>query len=748
VALRNRRLKRVLRILPVLTALVVLLVSLVLVSDVQQEASGYNRTYLWVLVLTLLALALLALAIVARFVSLYRKVRAGEPGARLSARWVRNFLILTLPPALVVYGFSALFLTRTVNNWFDVQVEAALSDSLRLGQEFLDQRTLEVRDQVRRISRSLAAEADPDDLRRSLLEGVRRSGPTELTLFASNGRLLTTANYDAFADLPERPGDYVLLQAVEQGEYAAAEPVADDRLVIRVLQRLAARRPGGEALLLQAIYPLPEDVTALTASIEQEYYRYRNVSYLRGSLQQSFLLILSLVLAMTMLLAILAALAAARRMVAPLSSLAQATQRVAAGDLRQAVKTDRRDELGFLAESFNEMTGALLEASDEAESSRARLQAQGDYLETVLGNLSAGVLTLDATGRLLRVNRAAERILDLPEGGSLGRRLAELAEERPELRPLVEVIGRQSQRGTSGWQQEIPLQSDTGPLALLARGSSLPTAEPDGAGGQVVVFDDVTMLNRAQRDAAWAEVARRLAHEVKNPLTPIRLAAERLRMKLMDRLEGRDAEMLDRAAGTIVAQVEALRELVDTFSDYARERRIEKVAVNLEQLVREVVGLYRQGDPQLQIDLELCPGPEGLRADQGQLRQLLHNLLRNAIEAGGETAPPPICLSTRELETRGGRWLELEVLDRGPGFPAAVLEQPFEPYVTSKPGGSGLGLAISRKIVSDHDGVIEIGNQPGGGARAVIRLPLQSASRSVTGTSPPGATAAEGRGRG
>jgi PAS domain S-box-containing protein len=666
----------------------------------------------------------LALAIVARFVSLYRKVRSGEPGARLSARWVRNFLILSLPPALVVYGFSALFLTRTVDNWFDVQVETALADSLRLGQEFLDQRTLEVRDQARRISSSLTGERSVNETRRTLLDSVNRSGPTELTLFSGSGRMLATAHYDPFADLPERPGDYALLQALEQGEYAAAEPAPDGGLSIRVLQRVTVTQPAGEATLLQAIYPLPAEVGSLTASIEREYHRYRNVSYLRSSLKQSFLLILTLVLAMAVLLAILAALAAARRMVAPMSSLAQAAQRVAAGDLRQAVETDREDELGFLAQSFNEMTGALLEASREAESGRARLQAQGDYLETVLGSLSAGVLSLDAEGRLLRVNRAAERILGLPQGSSVGRSVAELADDHPQLAPLVEVIEGQTRRGASGWQREIPLQPEFGGVVLLARGSRLGGTEGGGASGQVVVFDDVTMLNRAQRDAAWAEVAKRLAHEVKNPLTPIRLAAERLRMKLMDRLEGREAEILDRSASTIVAQVEALRNLVDAFGDYAREPRLEPVTLDLESLIREVVELYRQGDPGLRIDLDLVPGPGGLTADPGQLRQLLHNLLRNAIEAVEDGQTPRISLASRVREAEDRRWLELEISDQGPGFPEPVLEQPFEPYVTSKPTGSGLGLAICRKIVTDHDGEIEIGNRPEGGARALIRLPL------------------------
>jgi nitrogen fixation/metabolism regulation signal transduction histidine kinase len=723
-AIHSKRLKRLLfRILPVLAALVVLLVSLVLVSEVQQETSAYARTYLWVLVLTLLALALLFVAIVARFVSLYRKVRAAEPGARLAARWVRNFLILSLPPVLIVYFFSALFLTRTVDNWFDVEVESALADSLELGREFLDQRTLDVRNEMREMRDEINPLGSAEDTRQFLLDQVSRSGPVELAVFDSRGGLVATANFNALADLPRLPGDYAVLQARERGEYAAAEPAADGELVIRVLQTMA--QPGREDLLLQAIYPLPDSISALTRSIEQEFYRYQNVSFLRGSLKKSFLLILSLVLSMTVLLAILAAISAARRMVTPMSTLAEATQRVAAGDLTQAVETTRHDEIGFLANSFNDMTRALLAASNEAETSRATLQAQGEYLETVLGSLSSGVLTLDASENLVRVNRAAERILELPPGTLGDSNLEALARRAPHLHPLIAAIRRQQQRGRGMWQQEIPLEQDGRPLVLLVRGSALP-GQAGNTAGRVVVFDDVTVLNQAQRDAAWAEVARRLAHEVKNPLPPIRLAAERLRMKLMGRLEGSDAEMLDRSATTIVDQVEALRKLVDAFSDYARDADMERAPVKLDELVRQLADLYRQGDPQLKVDLDLCEGPEGLVADGGQLRQLLHNLLRNAIEAVEAGHTPHITIRTTTFARAGKPWLKLEVTDKGPGFPAQVLQQPFEPYVTSKPGGSGLGLAICRKVVTDHDGSIEISNSPGGGARAVVCLPLAS----------------------
>ncbi len=725
-ALQDQRLKRALfRVFPILAALVVLLVSLVLVSDVQGE--GTNRTYLWVLVLTLLALAILGLSIVSRVASLLRKVRRKEPGARLAARWVRNFLVFSLPPALIVYFFSAYFLTRTIDNWFDVQVEEALQDSLELGQAFLDQRTLDARNQSRALADELPLEDGRDAVRDTLLNNVSATGPVELALLNPSGSVVATASYDPLADLPELPGDYALLQGLERGEYAAAEPTGHGGLRVRVLQRLPAPRLG-EVYLLQSIYPLPESITALTGSIEAEYFRYRNVAFLRGSLKQSFILILTLVLLLTVLLAILAALSAARRMVTPLSDLARATQRVAAGDLDQAVEFRTEDEVGFLATSFNDMSRALVSASEAAEEGRARLQAQGEYLETVLGSLSAGVMTLDPGGTLVRLNTAAESILDLPAGLAHGQSLDELAGSFGHVQPLAETIGRQVRRGRRDWQEEVRLEPGGRTRVLLARGSELPGSDYLD-GGNVVVFDDVTILNQAQRDAAWAEVARRLAHEVKNPLTPIRLAAERLRMKLMDKLGARDADMLDRSANTIVAQVEALRKLVDAFGDYARDTELERAPVALDELIREVVHLYRQGDPTLQIELDLCEGPVGLQADAVQLRQLLHNLIRNAREAAGEGEVARLHIATRRETGAETDWLVLDVRDQGPGFPEAVLAKPFEPYVTFKPSGSGLGLAICRKIVADHDGQIEISNPDDGGALARVRLPLPEAGQ-------------------
>ncbi|MFC1689590.1 ATP-binding protein [Pseudomonadota bacterium] len=739
---KKNRIRRLLfRTIPALALLVALLVALLLVTGAQSESAGQNGTWLensfiWVLTVTGVALAILVWSITSRIHALVRNVRQGKPGALLAARWVRNFLALSLPPALIVFIFSAWFLTSTIDGWFDVQVEAALADSLELGQEFLDTRTLEVRNQLRDTAADLAnTSEDGEMLRQALLARVRAAGPVELSVLETGGRLVATANINALTGLPERPNDFAILQASQQGEYAAAEPTADAGLQIRVIQLMPAPYPGTSPRFLQAIFPLPPDITTLTGSIEQEYHRYQNVSYLRQSLKQSFLLVLTLVLMLTILLAILAALNAARRMVSPLSSLSTATREVAAGDFGKEVAAGQRDEIGFLVDSFNQMTQALKKASSQAEESRAELQAQGEYLETVLGKLSSGVLTLDHECRVITGNAASKQILSLPDSFGLslentapgGQPLASLLTYAPFLSGFTDEITRQVQQGRSQWQKEIRIDRPGTPLVLLLRGSRLPMVSLPGEqveDGYVVVFDDVTILNQAQRDAAWAEVARRLAHEVKNPLTPIRLAAERLHMKLADKLDSDDSAILDKASGTIVSQVEALRKLVDAFGDYAQEPKLSLEPLDINVLLHEVVALYQQGDSNITFDLKLCTKPSGLQADGGRLRQLLHNLIRNSKEAG-PAGVASITMSSTTISRDGRNWLELEVQDDGPGFPDTVLSRPFEPYVSNKARGSGLGLAICKKIVSEHDGHIEISNPPERGARVLIRLPVE-----------------------
>ncbi|TVQ37029.1 MAG: HAMP domain-containing protein [Wenzhouxiangella sp.] len=701
-------LRRVLRALPLLAVLMVLLSSLYLVSSVEQDATQLGRMAMWVFVITGVALLLLIVVIFGRLVRLVQRLRAAEPGARLTARLVAVFIALALPPVVILYLFAIQFLTDTVEGWLDVDAERALSESIELGQLFLDLRTREVSGQVQRLAEQLDLE-DEEWLFRQLLRQVSASGPTELAVLDAAGQAQVSVNIDPAQLTPALPSSFALVQALENQVYAAVEPNQEE-IRIRTLVLLGAPQLGASPLVLQAIHPLPPEFSRLAGNVETAYYRYRNVAFLRDRLQQSLVLILTLVLLLTALLAMLVAFNAARRLSQPVRELAVATEEIAAGRFPDELTVTSRDELGFLVSSFNVMTRELA-------ASRQALESQRRYLEIVLGRLSAGVLAIDGDGCLIAFNDSAGRILGLDLENDRGLPLAKLRQRRPDLAPLLDsVLDRRT--GSSGdWRQEIQLGQPDRPLVLVCRGSDLP---PE-TGGQVVVFDDVTVLDQAQREAAWAEVARRLAHEVKNPLTPIQLAAERLQYKLESSLAPDQVELLTKATTTIRAQVDTLKRLVDAFGDYARPVGLKLEPLDLQAMISEIMDLYASAAVPVRFEVNATSSDCRVMADPHRLRQVLLNLVRNAQEAQPDARPTlAIDLGPRQRDGEAG--VRLILRDDGPGFAPDMLDRVFEPYVTTKPRGTGLGLAIVRRIIEEHGGHIELANDPAGGARIDLWL--------------------------
>ena len=705
----RRRWRRVLRALPLLAVLAVLLSALYLVSSVKQESTQLGRMALGVFVITAVALAALVVVIIGRLVRLIQRLRRAEPGARLTARLVAVFIALALPPVVVLYLFALEFLNETVEGWLDVQVESALSDSIELGQLFIDLRTREVSDQLQ----ALADQLDPDDeaaVFDAFVERVSTTGPVELSVLDGSGRALVFVHIDPSQFTADLPSSFALSQALDGGQYAAAER-RGEQIEIRAIVGLDGIGFGAGQYLLQGMYPLPDDFGGLAEGIEQAYYRYLNVSFLRQRLQQSLVLILTLVLMLTALLAILMAFNAARRLSQPIRDLATATSEVAAGRFPEQLPVSSRDELGFLVQSFNVMTREL-------SASRQALEAQRRYLEIVLGRLSAGVLAIDGQGRLSAFNDSAGQILGL--AGREQQSVERVRAERPDLAGLLDILIERNAAPSGDWRQEIQLGLPDRPLVLVCRGSDLPRE----IGGQVVVFDDVTVLDQAQREAAWAEVARRLAHEVKNPLTPIQLAAERLKYKLDPVLDEPDQALLERATTTIRAQVDTLKRLVDVFGDYAQPVRIKFEAVDLAALMQEVADLYASGDQPVRFALKVAENTPPVRGDQSSLRRVLLNLVRNAQEAHPE-GQPQLSISLRPEQHGPNQGVSWRVADDGPGFDPAVAERIFEPYVTTKQRGTGLGLAIVRRIIEEHGGQIELGESGAGlenGGGAEIRI--------------------------
>lgn len=698
--------KRLLRIIPGVALLLLLLTALFLVANVEQEATQLGRAALWIFISAGLALLILALVILGRLWRLVQRLRQGQPGARLTARLVVIFVALSLPPVLVLYLFALEFISETIPSWLDVDTGMALQESITLSQQVVDNRVREASTQLSALSQTLDVD-DEDRLFRQLLREVSSAGPTELLVVDERGSARLHVHIDPGQFLPDLPRQFALAQALQTGQYSAVEP-SEAGLAVRALVRIEGQSVGAERWLLQGLYPLPTDFAQRAERIETAYFEFQNVAFLRERLQQSLILILSLVLLITVLMAIVLGFNAARRLSAPVRDLAEATDELAAGRFPAQLPVTSRDELGFLVASFNTMT-------QELASSRSALETQRRYLEVVLGRLSAGVMVVDQQGVLTALNESAARILGLEPGQGQGSTLQALMTLRPDLRPVLDLLDQQRQNAAMDWRREIQLGGSERPMVLVCRGTELPSA----TGGHVMVFDDITVLDEAQREAAWAEVARRLAHEIKNPLTPIQLAAERLQLKLQPKLSTEDAALLTRATDTIGAQVQALKHLVDAFGDYAQPKPPRFAPVRLNDLLQSVTELYGSAELPVQFVLDVADDVPELIADVGQLRQVLINLITNAREAHPTGQP---CIRIRAV-MRAQAGVRLSIEDDGPGVDPDLRDRIFEPYVTSKPGGTGLGLAIVRRIVEDHGGRVEIDHALGGGTVVIIDLP-------------------------
>jgi nitrogen fixation/metabolism regulation signal transduction histidine kinase len=514
---------------------------------------------------------------------------------------------------------------------------------------------------------------------------------------------------------------------VRQGRpYVDVEPIpSGGGLQVRTGASIPARSPSQEPRILQALYPVTERLNELGEIVGRTNGEYRKLAYLRKPLKYSFELTLTLVLLVSALAAVWGAMFSARRLVAPIQDLVAGTRAVAKGDFDTRLPVPARDDIGFLVHSFNDMTLRLAEARQAAELSQQAVEAERANLEAVLANLSTGVVALERDLRVRVTNQAASAIL----GAELasGQPLPVATGANTMLEKFAVYCRGRLEAGDTDWREQVILRGDTSRRVLNCACAALP-GDDAAPGGYVVVFDDITALLQAQRDAAWGEVARRLAHEIKNPLTPIQLSAERLRRRFLKDMGEADAQVLDRATHTIIQQVEAMKEMVDAFRDYARAPELDITRIDLNQLVLEVCELYRVRTLGLNLRVHVDPALPPLEADAGRVRQILHNLVTNAVEALHGRAGE-IDVRTQQRDVDGQRFAEIRVEDDGPGFPVESLAQIFEPYVTTKPKGTGLGLAIVKKIAEEHGGRIEAENRAHGGARVSVLLPVDDAGR-------------------
>jgi nitrogen fixation/metabolism regulation signal transduction histidine kinase len=670
----------------------------------------FSRNYPLLIALNvMLALGMVAL-VGWQLRSLWRDYKAQVFGARLKLRLMLMFGVIAVLPGALVYGVSVQFMTRSIESWFDVRVEKALESGLHLGRSALDSLLVELNTKARDMADELSVIPDPS--RRSALFRLREDkGVQTAALFSVSGSLLASATGDLVL-LPVLPSQAQLRQARTPQGLSGVEG-EEEAMFLRVLLPVSPREMFEEPRILQLTQAVPANLALDAEAVQAVYRDYQELQLARQGLTRIYALTLTLTVLVALFSAFALAYWMARRLVAPLYILAEGTQAVAQGDFSQRQAVYSGDELGVLTQSFNRMTRQLDDARRETDRHRTELESARAYLESILANLSAGVLVFDRDFCLRTVNEGALTILDDDFSGLIG-----LAPENWLRQQVLGAFVRQNFAATSEpeWQAQLELERTNGmPQVLLLRASRLPEAS---GGGDVVVFDDVTRLIAAQRSAAWGEVARRLAHEIKNPLTPIQLSAERLQHKLASKLSNGDAEMLARGTQTIIGQVQAMKRMVDDFRDYARMPAPEVAPLDLNGLLGEVMGLYESSAVQFSVVLgEALPPVLG---DATQLRQIIHNLLRNAEDAleGREDGRVEV------ITELAGRCARLRITDNGPGFPVELLPRIFEPYVTTKARGTGLGLPIVKKIVDEHQGSIEISNAPDGGAQIDIRLPL------------------------
>ena len=709
-------------VIPVVVMALFMLTSLWLLSAATENSSQFGRMHVALVFINILGLIVLIGLIGVNVVRLVRQYQRSATGSKLTAKLVVIFVVMALIPVSIVFYFSLGFLQKGIDSWFDVRVESAMDDALELGRSSLDMRMRGLLKQTRSMA-STISEVPDDSVLFDLNELRDQSAASELTLMTQSGRIIASSSANPTVIIPHRPGDAVLSEVRQNNSYVGLAPVENLGLHIRVAVSVDRPEASIDPLLLFVLYPVENRISLLTNNVQSAYAKYKELVYLRGPLKQSFSFTLLLVLLVTLLSAVWAAFFFAQRLVAPIRILAIGTKAVASGNYHKKLPDTKNDELGALVDSFVDMTNKISTAQKEVKQSQQQAQRERAYLGAVLGRLSSGVITLDKNQKVRAVNTAASQILEVNADTTKGQHLNQLQIENPETQAFVQALTSHIDDETDDWREEVTLLGTTGHRTLMCQGSRLPAIKGMSA-GFVVVFDDITTLIEAQRSSAWGEVAQRLAHEIKNPLTPIQLSAERLRHKYLETMSPEDSEVLDRSTHTIVQQVQALKEMVQAFSEYARTPELHLQPLSIEIIINEVLDLYRGDEQKFGIKFHVSDDIPNVEADPGRIRQLMHNLLRNAIESLVQNRRGQIDLTLSSLEIQSIQYVELRVQDNGDGIPDNMMEKLFEPYATSKPKGSGLGLAVVKRIIEEHSGILFAENVAKGGACIVIRIPI------------------------
>ncbi|MBF0803751.1 MULTISPECIES: PAS domain-containing sensor histidine kinase [unclassified Neisseria] len=669
--------------------------------------------YFWWIIAASSVLVAVLLAVLVRYVRLLlRDVQRGVFGSQIARRLAGMFTLVAVLPGLFLFGVSAQFISNSINSWFGNDTHDALERGLNLSKSALN---LALDNSMRNAVPLQIDLISSASLGRNLSRALERAPDTQqfsqLAVYNLNTQALEVVRNPA--KLPAPVLDNVTRDLLEKS--GSARSIENVGGVLYAQGWLAVNTDNGSSALFfrQAV---PENVAQDATLIEAARAKYAELTYAKQGLQTFFLVTLLVTTLLAIMLALVMALYFARRFVEPVLSLAEGARAVAQGDFSQKRPVFRNDEFGRLTHLFNHMTEQLRIAQEASERNRVQQEAARHYLECVLSSLTTGVVTIDDTGRLKAYNESAEHILGVSLQDLAGTSWHDWPKQSPQHAVLAETFASIVETAPVDKAVQLSYAAPDEARILLGKATILPD---DNDNGIVMVFDDITTLVRAQKEAAWGEVAKRLAHEIRNPLTPIQLSAERLAWKLHDKLGEQDAQILTRSTGTIIKQVAALKEMVEAFRNYARAPSLKLEPLDLNQIIEEILFLYEGSKCTFTPDLSNIA--LFVAADTTAMRQVLHNIFKNAAEAAEEESLPVVRVCTQPAED--GKHVVLTVTNNGKSFSKEMLHHAFEPYVTDKPAGTGLGLPVVKKIIEEHGGRIGLSNPAEGGACVRIVLP-------------------------
>ena len=677
-----------------------------------------GNSYTFVLILSGVFILSLIAIIANQIKKLFRNIKKDVIGSRLSMRLVISFTLMAVIPGLIVYLVSVNFLTRSIESWFNVKVESALDGGLKLGQKALDIMLTDLELKAERMALTLSSM--PTTSQYGALSDLReKSGVQDATIISDQGKIIAVSSNDAESFLPALP-TLIQLKQAENNIYGKIEPITNKGLYLRVLAPINEASVSNEKLILQILQPVPDSLSTIAESVQTVFQDYHKLSYSRDSLKVIFSITLTLVLMLAILTAVAIGFLLSRKLSEPLALLAEGTKKIAKGNFKTMLPEKGKDELGVLVRSFNSMTKQLDQATQTSENNQIRLESARSYLETVLAHLSSGVIVVDDAMEIKSFNIAASKILQVDLSKNKDKLLTSISKKNKLLTDFIRGIqeeiyafGRKKQTEVI---KEFEIKYENNNQVLLLQITPLPQNKLNN---YVLMIDDITMMIQAQRDAAWSEVARRLAHEIKNPLTPIQLSAERIKHKLGAKLNKDDTDILNKAVATIVNQVDAMKTMVNEFSEYARAPKLNLELTDINKFIKEISHLFENSG--IKIVTKLSKDLPEIRVDVNMMRQVLINLIQNAQDAMmNNTKKQIIQINTNKLKNH----IILSIEDNGPGFSADILKKAFEPYVTTKSHGTGLGLAIVKKIIEEHEGAIAIENIKNSGALIKIQLPI------------------------